>query len=158
VSAGRCALEAEHERLLAAAGAAVNVARYGFNYAARVIEADDEQGRANGWVTRYDEIRWSDLVAIATAAAGLVEDGHIGQCVRACDACDLFRALGRIRESTPQGDPRGRPPRRLHDARRRWRLGCLRRTRRVAPARRPPHLPRAGADVRWERNAQVLRR
>jgi hypothetical protein len=73
---------------------------FAFSYVAAVLEADDAHGRANGWVTRGELVRWFDLVLVARAAAGQLDDAHDGRHTVGCAGCDLRRAVGRLREST----------------------------------------------------------
>jgi hypothetical protein len=98
------AIGREHDRLVADAGQRVTpaVGRWAYVYGKAVLDADDADGAANGWVTRADHVRWVDVIALGRAAAGQVDPDHDGQDTADCAACDLWRAVARIRESALQ--------------------------------------------------------
>lgn len=95
------AVAAEHERLAADADQriAAQLGRWSYHYGKAVVEADDRDGAVHGWVTRADLIRWQDVIALGRAAAGQVDPEHDGQDPTGCEACDLWRAVARVRES-----------------------------------------------------------
>lgn len=94
-------IQAAHARLAADAGERVSPAAavYAHVYVSAVLDADDEQGRRDGWVTRGDVLRWADVVALGRAAATLVDPEHPGQHVTGCEACGLSLAVRRVREA-----------------------------------------------------------
>ena len=70
-----------------------------------VSRAEKElQGATDRYVHQVD-----DLVAVAAAAAQLVDPEHPGQHVDDCPACALTRAVGRLRQSAIVAE-RGRVP------------------------------------------------
>jgi hypothetical protein len=88
--------------------------RYDWHLATAVVEHDDVYGRSWGWVVRGDELRWADVVVLASAAVGRLDPAHIGACPVGCAACDLRRAVGRVRESAKTAKRAGVP---MHDGR-----------------------------------------
>jgi len=104
LAAAQQVIAAAHEALVADVGSRVTPAdhRWAHVYVSRVLAADDKAGRADGRVVRGDEVRWADVVALGRAAAGLLDPGHDGQDVTGCAACDLWRAVERVREAARQ--------------------------------------------------------
>lgn len=92
-------LEAERARLVDQVGEHAGDPAYVWHHAVAVIEGDDDYGRALAWVVYGDLVRWADLVAVARAAVEQLDPAHVGQDVVDCPACDLRRAVGRLRRS-----------------------------------------------------------
>jgi hypothetical protein len=90
-----------HAELVADAGTRVTPAdrRWAHIYVSRVLAADDDTGRRDGWITRGDLVRWIDLLALGRAAARQLDPGHDGEHVVDCEACALSLAVRRLREA-----------------------------------------------------------
>ncbi len=99
-NAATAILKRRHEELVADAGQRVGVPGYAYLYARAVLAADDQDGHRLGWVTRADLVRWHDLLIVARAAAGRLDDAHTGADLPGCAACDLHRAIGRLRATS----------------------------------------------------------
>lgn len=95
----RNAVEHRWEDLHRVTGDNCTVERYAWHLGSAVVERDDEHGRATGYVVRGDLITWADLVAVARAATAALDPAHVGACITGCAACDLNRAVGRLREA-----------------------------------------------------------
>lgn len=102
--AGQLTIADAHADLVAQVGEGVTPAdhRWAHVYADRVLRADDRAGREQGRITRGDEVRWADVIALGKAAKGLLDPEHTGQDVTGCGACDLWRAVARVREAAAQ--------------------------------------------------------
>jgi hypothetical protein len=99
-NAATATLKRRHEELVADAGQRVGVPGYAYLYARAILAADDHDGRRLGWVTRADLVRWEDLLIVARAAVARLDDAHTGQDLPGCAACDLHRAIGRLRTTS----------------------------------------------------------
>lgn len=70
--AGQLTIADAHAELVAQVGEGVTPAdhRWAHVYAGRILRADDRAGREQGRITRGDEVRWADVIALRVVAAG----------------------------------------------------------------------------------------
>jgi hypothetical protein len=100
--AAKQALERAWADLEREVGPQIRVYGYGYQLARAVLLLDDTAGERGGWVTRADSVHWADVIALGKAATKLLDPQHQGRCLTGCDACDLHRAVSRIREVAPR--------------------------------------------------------
>jgi hypothetical protein len=100
-SASARAMRAAGEELGRALSASVAEDMWAELFGVRVLRADDVHGREHGLLVQHDEVRWADVLAVAVFATPAIEAlGHPrpGCAVDgSCGACEVVRALGRIR-------------------------------------------------------------
>jgi len=92
------AVLAEFERLRELVGHRPDVLAH--LYAGRAIRADDDHGRARGFVVQADELRWRELdqlVRFAETAVDAGAHGGVGTWHRDCAECEAVLAMARIR-------------------------------------------------------------